>query len=212
MPEGYIPRVLYRDHRGHLTVCWIDALNNIDIGRPERACPDGVDPADFGVPEPVSPAPRTASRVGHRTGRRVDAAHQSPATARVGDPQRAHAENYPGGAEADPDGRPADAVGPRVDANDDAWTFLGHGHPDQAVGDRDPDGGRLQTDEGRDAVGPRVDAVDAGMAACAGRPDRARASSDAAELADAVGRDGGYGLGGDRVNAIDHTRADDPHS
>src|SRR5215831_3111969 len=112
---------------------------------------------------------------------------------------------------ADPDGRPADAVGPRVDANDDAWTLLDHGHPDAAVGDRDADGGRRQADEGRDAVGPRVDAVDAGVAAGAGRPDRAGPSSDAAELADGGGRNDGYGLGGGRVDAVDHTGADDPH-
>ena len=91
VPEDHVPRVRHRDGRGHVTVCWIDALNHIDIGRPERACPGGVDPADLGVPEPVSAAPLTAARGGHRAGRRVDAAHRPDAAhiARVGDPQRA---------------------------------------------------------------------------------------------------------------------------
>ena len=52
-----MPRVRHGDGRGHVTGCWIDALNHIDTGRPERARPGGVDPADYGVPEPVSAAP-----------------------------------------------------------------------------------------------------------------------------------------------------------
>src|SRR5262249_7298322 len=119
-----------------------------------------------------------------------------------------------GGAGADRDRRAADAVGPRVDADDGARARLGLGHPDPAVRDRDPGRGGLEADEGRDAAPARIDPVDAIAAVTlAGHPDTAGADGDVAQLLAGSGHgDGGHDPGGGRVNPVDHAGADNPYT